>query len=126
MRLTPLMESSGRPDLLIGLVDGPVDQSHPDLVKERIRELPGTLGGQCVNASSTACAHGTFVAGMLTARRGGAAAAICPDCTLVVRPIFSEESLEEMVMPSSTPDELASAIVDCVKAGVSILNLVAR
>src|SRR5215831_5844256 len=84
VRLTPLMEvSGGRPDLLIGLVDGPVDQTHPDLVVEHIRELPGTPGGQCVNASSIACAHGTFVAGMFSARRGGAAAAICPDCTLV-------------------------------------------
>jgi len=115
--------SGGRPDLLIGLVDGPVDQTHPDLVVEHIRELPGTPGGQCINASSVACAHGTFVAGMFSARRGGAAAAICPDCTLVVRPIFSEESLGDMVMPSTTPDELACAIVDCVKAGVSILNL---
>src|SRR5262249_19369970 len=90
VRLTPLMEvSSGRPDLLIGLVDGPVDQTHPDLLVEHIRELPGTPGGQCINASSIACAHGTFVAGMFSARRGGLAAAICPDCTLLVRPNLS-------------------------------------
>jgi subtilisin family serine protease len=124
VRLTPLMDlSSGRPEIMIGLVDGPVDKTHPDLVQERIRELPGTPGGRCVDASSAACSHGTFVAGMFSAKRGGAAAAICPDCTLVVRPIFPEQSSGEVLMPSATPDELAFAIVDCVKAGVRVLNL---
>ena len=124
VRLTPLMAlSSGRPEILIGLVDGPVDMTHPDLVKERIREVPGASGATCADVSSAACGHGTFVAGMFCGRRGSIAAAICPDCTLALRPIFSDLSYEDAMMPSATPDELAAAIVDCIKVGVSVLNL---
>jgi subtilisin family serine protease len=124
VRLTPLMEvTSGRPEILIGLVDGPVATTHPDLVHARIRELPGTTGGRCVDESSAACRHGTFVAGILSARRSAAAPAICPDCTLVLRPIFSEQLSKDSLMPSATPEELAAAILDCVQAGVRVLNL---
>jgi subtilisin family serine protease len=124
VRLTPLMAlTRGRPDIMIGLVDGPVDITHPDLVRESIHELPGTSGARCADKSSAACAHGTFVAGMLCAKRGGTAAAICPDCTLVLRPIFSDAANANAAMPSATPDELAAAVVDCVDAGVGVLNL---
>jgi hypothetical protein len=36
--------------------------------------------------------HGTFVTGMLFARRNSVAPAICPNCTLILRPIFVEEN----------------------------------
>jgi subtilisin family serine protease len=67
--------------------------------------------------------HGTFVAGILSARRGSSAPAICPDCTLLVRPIFSETTPTNGDLPSATPEELAEAIVDCVDAGARVLNL---
>jgi subtilisin family serine protease len=67
--------------------------------------------------------HGTFVAGILSANRGSAAPAICPDCTLLLRPIFAESSLSHGQMPSATPEELATAIVDCIENGARIINL---
>ena len=46
VNLTPLMElTSGRPEIVIGLVDGPVVIGHPDLAGENIREIPGRIGG---------------------------------------------------------------------------------
>jgi hypothetical protein len=70
IKLTALMEhTSGNPDLVIGLIDGPVAMSHPDLAGVHIYELPGQRGSTCVQASSAACRHGTFVAGILSARR---------------------------------------------------------
>jgi hypothetical protein len=33
--------SAGRPEVVIGLIDGPVATSHPDLVGSAIRKLPG-------------------------------------------------------------------------------------
>jgi subtilisin family serine protease len=63
------------------------------------------------------------VAGVLSARRGTAAPAICPNCTLLVRPIFSEASAANDKMPSARPTDLAQAIVDCVKAGACVLNI---
>src|SRR5438067_1343694 len=91
VRLTPLMElTSGRSEIAIGLIDGPVATNQPDLASENIRELTGKLQESCPQAKSMACMHGTFVAGILCARRNSAAPAICPDCTLLVRPIFVE------------------------------------
>jgi subtilisin family serine protease len=122
--LTPLMElTSGRPEIVIGLVDGPVVIGHPDLAGENVREIPGRIGGACAQASSLACMHGTFVAGILCAKRSSAAPAICPGCTLLVRPIFSETLAASELIPSATPEELAAAIIECVDAGARLVNL---
>jgi subtilisin family serine protease len=67
--------------------------------------------------------HGTFVAGILSARRGSAAPAICPDCALLVRPIFTEPSAGNGQMPNATPEELATAIADAIRAGANVINL---
>ncbi|HEV7474199.1 MAG TPA: S8 family serine peptidase [Pyrinomonadaceae bacterium] len=124
VNLTPLMElSRGRGQTMIALIDGPVATGHPDLSEANIRELPGRLPGTCDQTRSFACMHGTFVAGILIARRGSLAPAICPDTTLLVRPIFAETSATNAPMPSATPKELATAIFDCVEAGAHIINL---
>jgi subtilisin family serine protease len=67
--------------------------------------------------------HGTFVAGILSARRGSEAPSISPGCTLLVRPIFAETASGNPDMPSATPEELATAIIDCVDAGAHVINL---
>jgi subtilisin family serine protease len=124
VRLTPLMErTAGRPEVLVALIDGPVAMNHRELEVKNIREVSGSRPGACSRASSAACMHGTFVAGILSARRGSTAPAIAPDCTLLVRPIFTEAAPINGEMPSAAPLELAEAIVDCVKAGARVLNL---
>jgi subtilisin family serine protease len=121
--LTALMERTrGRPDLTIGLVDGPIAVQHPDLARERLRVIPSSSQGACTRASSAACRHGTFVAGILFARRGSVAPAICPGCTLLSRPIFAETAAAGG-MPSAMPGELARAILDCLDAGARVLNV---
>ena len=123
VRLAALMDRTlGRPEISVGLIDGPVLLNHPNLATHNIREIPGKIPGTCAHAQSTACMHGTFVAGILCARRGTAAPAICPNCTFFVRPIFSEAS-DSNGMPSATPEEMAEAIVDSVDAGARVLNL---
>ena len=124
IRLGDLMRrTAGRPELLIGLIDGPVDGDHAHIAHERIREIPSSISGACARAGSTACLHGTFVAGILFARRRSAAPAICPDCTLLVRPIFTEATAGRGQMPTASPPELAAAIVDCIEAGARVINL---
>jgi len=124
VKLAPLMElTSGSAETAIGLIDGPVAINHPDLMAENIHEIPGRLRGACAQADSVACMHGTFVAGILCAKRNSAAPAICPDCTLLVRPIFGETTSGNVRMPSATPEELATAIIECIDAGARVINL---
>jgi subtilisin family serine protease len=124
VKLLPLMaRTGGRPEVAIGLIDGPVAKGHPDVEGRNIRELPGGGGGVCVQPRSAACRHGTFVAGMLVAKRGSAGLAICPQCSLLVRSIFPETVSSNGLLPSATPEELAAAIMECVSAGARLLNL---
>jgi len=124
VKLTALMErTSGSPEVKIGLIDGPVVIQHADLAGEHLREIPGNNGARCTQASSTACLHGTFVAGILSAKRNSPAPAVCPECTLLIRPIFTETTSGREHMPSATPLELAAAIIECINAGARVINL---
>lgn len=124
VKLIPLMQvASGRAETNIALIDGPVATDHPDLSTTKIREVPGKIVGTCEHASNAACMHGTFVAGILFAKRGSVAPAICPDCTLLIRPIFAETTSIDGQTPSATPAELATAIIDCIDAGAHVINL---
>ncbi len=79
--------------------------------------------GPSERATGAAGAHGTYVAGILSARRESGAPAICPGCTLLVRPIFLDPAPGNADTPSASPGELADAIIDCVDAGARVLNL---
>jgi subtilisin family serine protease len=118
MRLT-----SGRAEVAIGMVDGPVVNDHPDLAQVSLREVPGKTPAPCARPGGAACIHGTFVAGILCGKRGSAAPAICPSCTLLVVPVFSEATQRAGGSPSATPEELAAAILTCIRAGAHVLNL---
>ena len=124
VKLTPLMQRShGAPEVVVALIDGPVAMGHPDLTRENIREVSGSGSGACTQAGSAACMHGTFVAGIFCAKRESQAPAICPGCTLLVRPVFDETTAWRGEIPSATPLELAKAIVECTKAGARVINL---
>ena len=109
--------TSGQRDIRIGLIDGPVMADHPELAGAAIELL--TRSGWATK-NDGAFHHATSVAGILVARRGSVAPAICPDATLLVCPIFSFASHPA---GAAAPDELASAIVETIDAGARILNL---
>ncbi len=122
VRLAPLMErSEGDDRVRIGLIDGPVVVNHPDLSAGKIQII--RPDGDCRDRGGIACLHGTFIAGVLSAKRGTLAPAICPDCTLLVYPIFHEEHAGDIAGLAATPGELAQAIRACVNAGANIVNL---
>lgn len=130
-RLDSLMTiSSGSPDISIGLIDGPVDFSHPALQGSKIKTVRDSQFGECKSAGSMACAHGTFMAGILCAKRGLSAPAICPGCEIILNPIFRQEhnnsdkiSKDVINLPSATPGELSKAIIETIDAGAKIINL---
>jgi subtilisin family serine protease len=128
IKLRPLMDiSSGIHEVVIGIIDGPVDFNHPALEGSRIRTVNDSQMVACKNANSIACMHGTFVAGILSAMRGAHAPGICPSCEVKLYPIFSEQQLNgneaKVTVPSSTPEELSKAIVQTIDAGAKIINL---
>ena len=123
VNLAPLMaRTEGASSVVVALIDGPVALDHAALPRERVRTLGGA-GGVCTVANSAACRHGTLVAGVLAARRGTGAAAICPGCTLLVRPIFTESQATLDDQPAATPVDLAAAVRDCIASGAWIVNL---
>lgn len=122
--LPPLMgRTSGSPAIAIGLIDGPVVIGHPDLTAENVKHVAIRHPGVCTDAGDAACAHGTFIAGILLARRGSGAPGICPECSLLVSPIFAAASPAGAEMPSAASEELAEAIVAVTEAGARIINL---
>jgi subtilisin family serine protease len=128
VKLQSLMAaSSGSPNITIGLVDGPVDFNHLAFEESALRAVTESQAVTCKDASNTACRHGTFVAGILCAKRGLAAPAICPGCSLLLRPVFREETADsgnkDTIFPSTSPEELSEAIIEVVNAGANIINL---
>lgn len=115
--------TSGSPKIAIGLIDGPVNTDHPELSQATCRVLQGSIPGSCGNKESIACIHGTFIAGMLVAKRGSSAPSICPACHLLVRPVFAETLQGNDPIPATKASELSRAIMECIQAGARILNL---
>lgn len=115
--------TSGSSEIALGLIDGAVATNLSELASENIHELSGEPQRSCLQVKRTACMHGTFVAGILCAKRSSAAPAICPGCTLLVRPIFIESVAQNGEMVSATPEELATAIIESIDAGARVLNL---
>ena len=127
-RLHSLMKlSSGNPDITIGVIDGPVDFSHAAFNGSKIRTVKDSQIGACKNANDIACTHGTFIAGILCARRGLAAPAICPDCEILLNTIFREGAKNagsnDIISPSATPEELSNAIIETIDEGAKVINL---
>jgi subtilisin family serine protease len=124
VKLIPLMQrTSGRAEITVAVIDGPVAIDNSDLAEQSVVEVSGKPRSSCSRVDSVACVHGTFVAGMLFAKRGSRAPAICPDCTLLVRPIFSEMTSPDGDVPSADPEELATALVESINAGARVINL---
>ena len=124
VQLTPLMDlTSGRPEIGIGLVDGSVAVNQSDFSEANIKEISGKLSSNCTQKIGIACLHGTFIAGILSANRNSLAPAICPKCTLLLRPIFTDAIPGNEQIPNATPQELAKAIVESIDAGARVVNL---
>ena len=124
VRLGRLIERTrGSPQIAIGLIDGPVALDHPHLAAAAVRSVSTDIASACSSASSEACRHGTLVAGALVGARDSGAPAICPDCTLLIRPIFLEAQSARGQVPTASVEEVAAAIVETIDAGASILNL---
>jgi subtilisin family serine protease len=117
--LSQLMaRTEGRAEITIGLIDGPVAAEHPGLANSRLRAV-GDRPVTCRNSGGSACLHGTFIAGMLVAGPAASTPGLCPGCTMLVRPVFSDC----VTTSGATPAAVAEGIHRCIDAGAMILNL---
>jgi hypothetical protein len=106
IKLTRLMErTTGDAGIGIGLIDGPVSIQHPDLNAQHLREIAGSNRASCTQGGSVACLHGTFIAGILSAKRTSLAPSICPDCTLFIRLIFNTDFTEKFFVRVDATEE---------------------
>ncbi|MFC4056260.1 S8 family serine peptidase [Actinomadura syzygii] len=121
--LGPLMErSAGSPGIGVGIVDGPVLSGHPGLWGARVAGTPGGHKATCARPGHPACLHGTFIAGILAARRDSGAPAICPECTIYVHAVFTDHSGNGRT-PTATPEDIATGILACAAAGARVVNV---
>jgi subtilisin family serine protease len=126
-----MKHSSGSRKIVIGVIDGPVNLSHPALQGSQISTINNTQTSICGNVSSAACMHGTFIVGILAAMRGTKAPGICPSCKLLIYPVFEESSnvvsqpqiLNRLFVPNITIERLSDAIIQTTRAGARIINL---
>jgi len=113
--------TTGASEIVVGMIDGPVAIDHPFLAKENVRVLSDDATQECARAGGTVCTHGTFVAGILAARRDCGAPAICPGCSLIVHPLFRNVTQDTQI-PSATAKEFVETISDLFDAGVHVIN----
>jgi hypothetical protein len=100
----------------VAVIDGPYDAA---ALQGILAQAPVKLGiGGCGANPSSACNHGTFVMGLLGARRDVILPGICPDCKLLHIPLFLDED-----EPSASIADLARAITVAVAAGANLINL---
>ncbi len=108
--------AGGVTSLIVAVIDGPYDSNALSGIFQR---PPVNLGGdgRCLNLNS-GCDHGTFIMGLLGARRSAPIPGLCPNCRLVHVPLFVDQNL-----PSASVGELATAIRVAISAGAQLVNL---
>lgn len=110
-----IFETGGATAVRVAVIDGPYDAT---ALSGILAQAPVNLGdGGCGVNPNSACSHGTFVMGILGARRDASIPGICPGCRLLHVPLFGDEAQWASVA------ELANAISVAVTAGARLLNL---
>ncbi|EMF55572.1 S8 family serine peptidase [Streptomyces bottropensis] len=120
--LTPLMaHTSGRPSVVVGVIDGRVAVDHPAFAGRAIKELGRSAGRASCGRADVCCAHGTAVAGILVGEGG-----VAPRCTLLSRPLFTDHPAgggPATCLSGVRTGELAGALTEIVDAGAHVVNL---
>ena len=114
-----MQRTTGDSRVRVALIDGPVDTRHAGFADSQIIFLRNLSDASDADA---AVAHGTAIAGVLFASRRSSAEGICPGCTMVIRPIFGFwENGGRLDGPIAA--DVAAAVIECVEAGVTVINL---
>jgi Subtilase family/PatG C-terminal len=102
--------------LPIAVIDGPFDAI---ALSEILARTPVSVAnGSCRSDANGACSHGTFIMGVIGARRDAPIPGLCPECQLVHVQLFVDEEA-----PRASIARLADTITVAVGAGAKLINL---
>lgn len=109
-------ETPGHRDILLAVIDGRVDRSHPSLAGALLREEASLAPGE------TPSGHGTHVASLIFGQGGpGGVAGVAPGCRGLLLPVFGQSGDGSPVPCSQTT--LARAITSACSAGAHVINI---
>ena len=111
--------TSGNPSLIIALLDGLVDHTHPCFRDAHIVVLQKHRASEQDYAST---AHATSLASMLVGR-GERVLSLCPGCTLLTLPIVDKAFQLGVLSPKIVAERISTAIVQAVAYGASVIQL---
>jgi cyanobactin maturation PatA/PatG family protease len=114
----PSLQAStmGDPNLVIAVIDGPVDVEHPALRAANLRPVPGAeLPAAAVDDATSV--HGTHVTSVIFGQPGTAVHGIAPAATGMILPIFQRGRRRVPQL------EIARSIERALDAGAHIINI---
>ena len=109
-------QANGIAAIRVAVIDGPYDPIA--LSGVLARQVVSVGDATCHFNPNNGCKHGTFIMGLLGARRDALIPGICPGCSLLHIPLFADETT-----PVASVGELAKAITIAVAAGANLINL---
>lgn len=112
-------ETTGSPEIVVAVLDGPVDRSHPCFRGARLRQVETLVAATEQQGRSSQ--HGTHVASVIFGRHGGPVDGVAPGCSGLLVPIFAEQA-DGAPIPCSQID-LARGITQAVEQGAHIINI---
>lgn len=110
-------ESIGEPEIMVAIIDGPADLSHPCFEGADIIYLgaPASRDAKIAPLFQNA----TAVASIIFGRHSSLVPGVAPGCRGLIVPVFSDDSLS----PCS-PVDLARAIMQSIEYGANIINII--
>ncbi len=113
-------ETTGSPDIVIAVLDGPVDLSHPCFKGADLHQL-SAMSASSEAGQGIAAQHGTHVASIIFGQHESDVKGIAPKCRGLLLPVFTDEPNGGLA-PCSQID-LARAITQAVEAGAHVINI---
>jgi cyanobactin maturation PatA/PatG family protease len=109
----------GDPRIVIAVLDGPVDRTHPTLQGAKLAQLQSVTPIE--PSGGRASAHGTHVTSIIFGQPGTGIDGAAARCTGLLIPIFSDEHDGAQLACSQL--DLARAIVLAVEHGAHVINI---
>jgi cyanobactin maturation PatA/PatG family protease len=109
-------QSLGEEEIVVAVLDGPVDLSHSCFENANLRSLDSVLPQS--SAAGLMAAHGTHVASIIFGQPGGPIRGIAPRCRGLLIPIFSDEQPARL-----SQLDLARAIERAMAEGAHLINI---